>query len=239
MKTLQSNIPRLFVIVGIFAVAMGFMESAVVIYLRKIYYPEGFSFPMKFIDNDIAIVEIIREFSTIVMLIITGVIAGKTKAERFAWFLYSFAVWDIFYYVFLKLFIGWPATIIEWDILFLIPTVWSGPVVAPIICSLLMIILASIIVSHARKFPLLKIGNKVIVLLTGGSFIVIVSFLWDYVKFSIKETGINSLFSTEEIKALNLNYIPESFPWWMFFIGIAVIVLGIGLYIQRANRFRN
>src|SRR5665648_874707 len=84
--------------VTLFAVAMGMLESSVVIYLRELYYPDGFQFPLKATSYTIAVTEIFRELSTLIMLLGIGVLAGKNKHERFAWFIYSFAIWDIFYY---------------------------------------------------------------------------------------------------------------------------------------------
>src|SRR6201998_1661345 len=104
-----------------FSIAMGFLETAVVIYLRKLYYPHGFQFPLVPIDNDIAMVEFLREAATIIMLLGIGIIAGKNTSQKFGIFIYCFAVWDIFYYVFLKLLLGWPESLFTWDILFIIP----------------------------------------------------------------------------------------------------------------------
>ena len=126
----------------IFSIAMAFLESAVVVYIREIYYPEGFNFPLKLIDNHIAITELLRELATVIMLIAIAVLAGKNSYERFAYFILSFAIWDIFYYVFLKMILNWPLSFLEWDVLFLLPYTWVGPVIAPIINSILMIILA-------------------------------------------------------------------------------------------------
>ena len=94
---------RNLLIVTIFAIAMGLLESAVVIYLRDILYPGGFEFPLNPIRPDLLWTEVFRELATLVMLLGVGILAGRTLAERFAWFLYAFAVWDIFYYVFLWL----------------------------------------------------------------------------------------------------------------------------------------
>src|SRR5690348_14185303 len=106
---------------SLFAIAMGFMESAVVIYLRKILYPGGFQFPLMPISNDLAMVEIFREAATMIMLVGIGILAGRSVKEKFAIFIFCFAVWDIFYYVFLKIFLDWPQSLMTWDILFLIP----------------------------------------------------------------------------------------------------------------------
>ena len=112
---------RTCIIVTILSIAMGFLECAVVIYMREILYPGGFEFPLAAIEGDLALTEILREAATMVMLLAIGLMAGRNRSERFAWFLYSFAVWDIFYYVFLKILIGWPSSLLTWDILFLIP----------------------------------------------------------------------------------------------------------------------
>src|SRR5579859_4688314 len=126
----------------LFSIAMGFLETAVVVYLRKIYYPHGFQFPLTPVDPDIGLVEFLREAATIIMLVGIGIIAGKNTSQKFAIFLYCFAVWDIFYYVFLKLLLGWPESLFTWDILFLIPVPWVGPVLAPSIVALTMIAFA-------------------------------------------------------------------------------------------------
>ena len=131
--------------VSIFAVAMGFFEAAVVIYLRKLMYPAGFSFPLAPIEHGLAVTEILREAATLIMLLSAGILAGRYATERFAWFIYAFAIWDIFYYIFLKLLIGWPESFMTWDILFLIPATWVGPVITPVIVSLSMIVLAAVV----------------------------------------------------------------------------------------------
>jgi len=93
-------------ILSLFAIAMGLLESAVVIYLRDILYPGGFDFPLNPVRPDLVWTEMLRELSTLVMLLAVGILAGRNTAERFGWFLYSFAVWDIFYYVFLWVLVG-------------------------------------------------------------------------------------------------------------------------------------
>ena len=121
-----------------FAAAMGYLEAAVVVYLRALYYPEGFSFPLKLIPSEMAVIEIVREAATIVMLFAVAMLAGKRFWERLGYFIILFGVWDIFYYVWLKVAIGWPAGMFDNDILFLIPLPWIGPVIAPVLISILM-----------------------------------------------------------------------------------------------------
>ncbi len=105
-------------------------------------------------DEHLALTEIFREAATLIMLVGIGIIAGRNSSERFAWFLYSFAVWDIFYYIFLKLLLNWPESFMTWDILFLIPATWVGPVIAPVIVSITMIAFALIILySNQKSIP--------------------------------------------------------------------------------------
>ena len=125
--------------VVVFAVAFAFVESAVVAYLRAIYYPDGFSFPLRILTSSHVSVELSREFATIVMLVLVGLLAGTSRWQKFSFFLIAFGVWDIFYYVWLKVILGWPATLFDWDILFLIPLPWIGPVIAPFLISIIMI----------------------------------------------------------------------------------------------------
>src|SRR5438552_17420475 len=110
---------------------MGVLEGAVVVYLRRLYFHGGFQFPLRFVDTDIAVIEVIREAATLVMLGAVGVLAGRNRGERFALFLYAFGIWDLVYYAFLKLAIGWPESFLTWDILFLLPVPCVGPVITP------------------------------------------------------------------------------------------------------------
>jgi len=127
-------------LVTAFAVAFAFVESSVVVYLRALYYPEGFAFPLKAFPADHLLVELAREFSTLAMLVAAGMLAGKNGWERFSFFLIAFGMWDIFYYVWLKLILDWPASWLDWDILFLIPIPWIGPVIVPVLISAFLII---------------------------------------------------------------------------------------------------
>ena len=142
-----SLISKIFWLV-IFAIAMAFVESAVVVYLRAIFYPDGFKFPLKAITDYKIIIEVFREAATIFMLLSVTFLAGAKRWERFAYFMLTFGVWDIFYYIWLKVLINWPASILDYDILFLIPIPWISPVIAPASISLLMIIF-SILIAHS------------------------------------------------------------------------------------------
>lgn len=208
-----------------FSIAMGFLETAVVVYLRQIYYPKGFDFPLVPITSTIAITELLRELATVIMLIGIGVLTGKNKAERFVCFIYSFAVWDIFYYVFLKLLINWPASLFTWDILFLLPVPWVGPVLAPCITSLSMILLFAYVMFYSDKRVDLKIKRVEWKMLILGSVVVIASFVWDYFKYKMRPTDEGNV-STTLLNDL-VNYVPQHFNWPLFWLGQCIIFFAI------------
>jgi hypothetical protein len=128
-------------IVMTFAVAMAWLESACVIYLRTLvdriqpYQPN----PLP-VNDLLSNVELWREAATLVMIAAIGVLAGRTARHRVAYAAIAFGTWDIFYYVFLYLTSGWPKSLFDWDILFLLPLPWWGPVLAPVSIALLMIV---------------------------------------------------------------------------------------------------
>ncbi|MDA3891513.1 MAG: hypothetical protein PF517_07590 [Salinivirgaceae bacterium] len=233
LNVLKSN--RDLIWVTLFAIAMAMLESAVVIYLRELYYPEGFAFPLKETSYTVAITELFREFATLIMLIAIGILVGKTKIERFAWFIYSFAIWDIFYYIFLYLIIDWPLTLSDWDVLFLLPIMWVGPVWAPVLLSLLMIIFALCILYFSKTNITTTISWKEWALLMSGSVIVIISFCIDFYQYMTTQFPANSigeLFFSKHTFDYAANYIPHHFNVGLFALGSTVILLGIGRFIK-------
>ena len=215
--------------VALFGIGFGMVEAAVVVYMRALYFPEGFSFPINAIDSPIVFTELWREVATIVMLISVGILAGKNKVQRFAYFLISFAVWDIFYYVFLKVFIDWPASLLTWDILFLLPVAWIGPVIAPVILALLMIGIALMLI--AKNVPL---NWKEWALYIGGAFISILSFTVDFFMYLRENEGNKELY--KEVGALSLTYVPTDFDWWIFMIAVGCILTGMTSYYIRTSK---
>ncbi len=165
--------------VTIFSISMAFIESAVVVYLRVIYYPEGFRFPLKPIVDTMIIIEICREFATIIILLSIAVLAGKRLWERFAYFMFCFGIWDIFYYVWLKVMLDWPSSLLDWDILFLIPLPWIGPVIAPVSIALLMIISGLLIIYSCSRGYNFRPTLLSSLLVSAGTVCIIFSFMRD------------------------------------------------------------
>lgn len=239
MSDKNTLIYRMFMLTGLFAFAMGFLEAIVVVYIRELYYPNGFSFPLQTMPAGMLSVELVREICSMVILLTIALIAGKNKLQKFAWFIYCFAVWDIFYYVGLKLFLNWPPSLMTWDILFLIPVAWVGPVLAPLICSLTMILLAACIVLIQEKGHDVRIKRSEWGLIIGGAVIIFIAFIWDHSRIIIKEGFLGEYFNLLNNPRFNqvmAQYKPEFFIWPLFILGEIVILSVISLMIIRITR---
>jgi hypothetical protein len=142
---------RFLVVLG-FAIAMAWLEAAVVFYLRTLvhrlepYQPN----PLP-VAGDIGGAELVREAATLVMLLTVGWLAGASWRSRFGYFAAAFGVWDISYYVFLIPLTGWPHSPLDWDILFLIPLPWWGPVLAPVMIALLLIVGGAVLAANDAR----------------------------------------------------------------------------------------
>jgi|Deesub1362A_J573_1020465.scaffolds.fasta_scaffold01441_6 hypothetical protein len=185
---------------SLFAMAMAYLEATVVVYLRELYYPKGFHFPLNPMPIRLVWVELAREASTIVMLLAVAVLAGEKGPLRFAHFMYIFGIWDIFYYIWLKVVLGWPESLLTWDLLFLIPLPWVGPVLAPILVSIGLIAAAIIIYRmECRGIPF-RPGWSFWAMEILAGCIVILSFLWEW-------------------KMVPQGDVPERFNWGLFLSG--------------------
>jgi len=215
----------------IFSIAMAALEGAVVVYLRALYYPAGFTVAFKMIDVHILAVELAREIATIIMIAAIAYLTGNTLSQRIAYFLLCFAVWDIFYYVWLKIFINWPVSIFEWDILFLIPITWLGPVLAPVICSITMILLAFVIL----KYRNITAFSKIMIAL--GCTAILYTFMYDYGALLINNNLIHEfpyLLKNEQFISLASTYSPSFYNWKIFWLGETLIGAGI-FHIHRSS----
>jgi uncharacterized integral membrane protein len=206
----------------LFGISFGYLEAAVVVYLRAIYDPirlhahpgiaPGELFPLISPEQLAAAgpentrrlgIEIGREAATILMLAAFGMVAGRNFHQRMAAFSVVFGLWDLFYYVFLKLTIDWPASLFTWDILFLIPLPWAGPVIAPSLISLALI--GCGLYSFYRGGIAVN-GSKWMIMIAGG-LIVILSFVWDY-------------------RNTTSGGVPNPFHWPLFFAGLLLSLAG-------------
>ena len=233
VKTVQkstSKAGKSLIALTIFGIAMGLLEAAVVVYLRQLYYPEGLTLPLKPASSTLLLIESSRELATLVMLITAAIAVGENALQSFAYFLYMFGIWDIFYYVFLKVFLDWPASILTWDVLFFVPVLWVSPVLAPIICSLTMIVFGCITVLLQQKGAHIKIKGVDWALFISGAAVIFYSFIKDYVTFLLSEglpINIWALARNPNFQQLISQYVPTHYSWYLFFVGELLMLIGM------------
>ncbi len=200
---------RWFVVV-LFATAMAWVESSVVFYLRTMtdrIQPHQPNPLPEFKGFELA--EIVRELATMIMLATVGWLAGRTTRSRLGYSLVAFGVWDIGYYAFLKVLCGWPASLLDWDLLFLIPLPWWGPVVAPMLIAVLMISWGTI-ASQFERLDCLNWSNKRTWLLCGlGIALGLYVFMAD------------ALHIVGQGEAALRNLLPVTFNWPVFMLALA------------------
>ncbi len=219
---------------AVFGIAMGLLEAIVVVYLREMYFPGGFRFPLQIIPERMLGMEVLREICTLIMLVAAASLCARTFVLRFSLFLFTFGIWDIFYYAFLKVLINWPESLLTWDVLFLIPVTWVGPVLAPLICSLTMIaigLLGSFL--HVRR-GIVRFGTMLWLLMGTGAIIIFLTFTWDYTSIMI-QSGFENITDrgiSPAHQAVVSSYVPALYPWGFFLFGESLI-LAAGMILYR------
>ena len=129
------------IFVVLFAIGMAWVESACVYYLRVLVdRVEPYQANPLPLAGHLGGIELVREAATLLMLITVGAVAGRSIRARLGYLAIAFGAWDIFYYVFLRMMDEWPRTLFDWDILFLLPLPWWGPIIAPMSIAALMIV---------------------------------------------------------------------------------------------------
>ena len=159
--------------------------------------------PIQSIDgqfHQIIRTEIFRELATLVLIFAAAWLAAKHWWEGVCYFVFLFAVWDIIYYIWLYVQIDWPATLMDWDILFLIPKAWYAPVIVPVVISLLGILTSLVVVNAFEKVHSFKIKPVYIAL-------IFLSFVIWYISF------------THQVEPGQTEF-PEQYSWLMFFAGV-------------------
>jgi hypothetical protein len=221
----QSFMSRFFWL-AVFGIAMGILEAIVVVYLRELYFPGGFRFPLKVLPEQMLRTEVFREICTIVMLAAVAALCARTFVLRFSLFLFTFGVWDIFYYVFLKILLDWPESLFTWDVLFLMPVTWLGPVLAPLICSVTMITFGlTIIFLHDHRRMIVRFGKLSCLLLSTGAAMIFLSFTWDYTSF-LMSRGFRAGNYTA-LQAIAVVYTPTTYHWGIFLFGEALVLASV------------
>jgi hypothetical protein len=198
------------VAVIVYAVAMAYLESAVVVYLqRALGIDPRALFPVQdpTMTGDLAAIEAGREAATLVMLAAVGWLAGRSGLERLAWTAVAFGTWDILYYAWLWVFIGWPPSPGTWDLLFLLPVPWAGPVWAPGAVSLALIGFGLWAAARLRAGAAVRAGRAQVAAGVLGGSIVIVAFCWN-------------------APLVLAGRVPTDFPWAIFLAGMGLAAWG-------------
>ncbi len=208
--------------VSAYALAMAYVESAVVAYLQLALGGQvGAVFPVRRIDqaNGLIAIEAGREAATIVMIAAVGLLAGRTWLERLAWSAVAFGIWDIGYYGWLFVFSGWPPSLGTPDILFLLPVPWVGPVWSPILVSGALAGVGLVAASALRSGRRLVIARWHLAAGLGGGLLVILSYTLDAGR--LVDGGQ-----------------PGPYPWPVFAVGMLAALAAAGDSLRARPRTR-
>lgn len=204
----------------VYAVAMAYVESAVVVYLRAaLGVSTGTVFPVDFSpegDAALGVIELGREAATLFMIAAISWLVGRGWLERLAWAAVVFGAWDIGYYGWLWVFSGWPAGLDTWDLLFLLPLPWAGPVWAPVAVSAALIAFGLAMAGGIRAGRQPRVTAAQLGLLLAGGLVVIVSF--------VLNAGVVLDGGT-----------PTEFAWPIFAAGMAIGIVAAGLIMRSAR----
>ncbi len=192
---------------ALYAIAMAWVESAVVYYLR-VLIDRIDPYQVNPLPETVGLgqIELVRECATVVMIGAIGVLAGTNARTRFGYFIAAFGIWDIFYYVFLRVMTGWPQSVWDWDILFLIPLPWWGPVLAPVMIAAWMIVFGTLVSQSDLSPHHLACGACLV-----GILLAFYTFVADSIRAA--PLGIDAI----------RNVLPSQFNWLLFLFAFALI----------------
>ena len=198
-------------LVALYAVAMGYAEAAVVAYLREARGIDDLlrDLPTQF--DRLAAIEVGREAATVVMLLSVGWMAGRMLQDRLGFFVFAFGLWDIAYYFWLALFEGWPRSPLDWDVLFLIPVPWWGPVLAPALIAAVMCVGGAAAVWGADTGVRWRLTRTNAAVAAAGVAIVLYTFTAD--GLGRIPDGVDAVARTR----------PSDFEWPLFALGFLVM----------------
>jgi hypothetical protein len=222
---------------GVLALAMAYVEASVVVYLRQamaaareVHFPDSVREPLPLLSleqlkqagpevESLLRFEVVREVAAVLVLLAAAYGFRRRRGEVAGFFLLGFAVWDIFYYVFLKLMLNWPASLGTWDVLYLIPHPWVAPVWAPLVVSGTLLVIGLIVLSRGGAGP--TPGRRAAaagMLVLVGVGLVLASFF---------------LRADEAMRA-----VPDRFDWPLFLAGLLVGLAGAACWLARPSTAR-
>jgi hypothetical protein len=211
--------------VVLFAVAMAWMEAATVVYLRTLVgrVDPYQATPLPMLPH-LTSAELVREAATLAMLFAVGCLAGRTWRSRLGYTIIAFGVWDILYYAFLRVIVGWPRSIWDWDVLFLLPLPWWGPVIAPVLIAAMMILGGTLVSQFDRPGRPVWPGRLSWGLNLAGVFLALYAFMADAI--GALGGGI------EAIRAV----LPVRFNWPLFLVALVLLaapILDVGRQVWK------
>jgi hypothetical protein len=220
------KLTRVLIALLAFGISFGYVEAAVVVYLRVVFRPirsDVFAgqphddlFPPLTLEDlrkaghgylRVFGTELGRESATLVMLAAVGLAFARNFRQWLAAFMIAFGVWDVFYYVFLKLLIDWPASLGTWDVLFLLPVPWIGPVISPLLIAAAMILGGVVILWREVCGRPVRARLLDWAAIFGGGLVIVLAFCWDW-----RRTMAGGM--------------PDSFNWPLFAFGLTIGAAG-------------
>lgn len=203
-------------VVALFAVAMAWMEAATVVYLRTLVgrVDPYQAVPLPMLPH-LTGAELVREVATLVMLLAVGCLAGRTWRSRLGYAIIAFGVWDILYYLFLRVIVGWPRSIWDWDVLFLLPLPWWGPVIAPVLIAGMMVLGGTLVSQFDRPGQPVWPGRLSWALNVAGVFLALYAFMADAI--GALDGGV------EAVRAV----LPVWFNWPLFLVALVLMAAPI------------
>ena len=207
-----------------FAIGMAWVEAACVYYLRvmvdRIDPYQVNPLPMRGVLGQ---VELVREAATLVMLTTVGALAGRTRQTRLAYIAIAFGVWDILYYVFLRLICDWPKSLFDWDILFLLPLPWWGPVLAPVCIALLMVAGGTLTTQFQFRNPATS--------LTTGLW----RLNWLGIALALYVFMADALHAAHQGLDVATTVLPKAFNWSVFCVAVALMAAPVAQIVWRTR----
>ena len=217
-------------VVVLYALAMAWVESAVVFYMRSMIdrlvpYQAN---PLP-IAGGFGFAEVVREAATLIMLLTVGWLAGRTWRSRLAYTLLAFGIWDIAYYLWLVPLTAWPQSLGDWDILFLIPLPWWGPVWAPMSIALLMICFGVLVGKNDAPERPLWPGRAALLSALLGGLLALQVFIADSLALVLTGGGLAEL----------RDLLPQQFNWPVFLVALALMAVPVLEVWQQLRKARS
>jgi len=211
--------------VVVYAIAMALLEAAVVTYLRTLlgridpYQSVPLPAPAWLMRTELA-----REAATLVMLAAVAWLAGRERRSRFGYFALAFGAWDIFYYLFLVPMSGWPRSPLDWDVLFLIPLPWWGPVLAPVSIAALMVAGGTLLTQCTKDGRAPWPGRAALAAGGAGALLALYAFMAD------------ALRAPEWTARALGRVLPAAFDWPLFALALALMCVPLADLLRQLRR---